>query len=736
MNFKYTFLGLLFLTSLTPILSQQQDTGKTIQLTDVEILITKEKPNILRLTDIQETSIFSGKKNEVIVLENSQADLSSNNARQIFAKVPGISVWENDGSGIQTSIASRGLSPNRSWEFNMRQNGYDIAAEAFGYPESYYTPPTEAVSKIEIVRGAASLQYGTQFGGLVNYVIKKGDTSKPIVVESSQTKGSYGLFNSYNAVGGTYKKLSYYTYFHHRSANGWRMNSQYNTNTAYASMNYAINSKCNIGFEYTHMNFESQQPGGLNDALLLSNTLQSNRSRNWLTAPWNVAALTFDYQLNEDEKLSMKVFGTMAERNSVGFTKSILVADTFNSKINSFNPRQVDRENYTNIGTELRYLKSYQLLNQKSTLAIGVRVYKGDTKRLQNGIGTVGSNLDINITSFTNGKAWGRDLNFRTNNFAVFAENLFKIGKALSVTPGVRYENIFSTSKGYINPNSDGTIKPTNQQRHVFLMGLGAEYQTSSTTNVYANYSQSFRPVTFSELTPSATSDIIDPNLKDAKGFNLDGGFRGSIKNYLNFDIGGFYLLYDNRIGVISQNNVAFKTNIGTSVSKGIESFVEFNPLKIFSQNSKVGYLTFFVSYAYVDAKYTQWNNPAIENDASKSIKNKRVENAPQNIARYGLTYNFKTLVATFQLNKVSDVFTDAANTIAENNIATIGKIKGYQVMDLNLSYAFSHQYMLKAGVNNLTNEVYATRRSGGYPGPGLLPGIGRNFYVTFGIKI
>jgi outer membrane receptor protein involved in Fe transport len=33
--------------------------------------------------------------------------------------------------------------------------------------------PMEAVSRIEMVRGAASLQFGSQFGGMVNYVLNE-----------------------------------------------------------------------------------------------------------------------------------------------------------------------------------------------------------------------------------------------------------------------------------------------------------------------------------------------------------------------------------------------------------------------------------------------------------------------------------------------------------------------------------------------------------------------------------
>ncbi len=731
MNKKIKLISFALITITQVSLAQQTDTSKVINLNEVQVTEKLPKNEIERLPEIQGTVIYSGKKNEVIKVNLLDADLSTNNTRQIFGKVPGVTVWENDGSGIQVGISTRGLSPNRSWEFNVRQNGYDICSEVFGYPESYFSPPMEAVDKIEVVRGAASLQFGPQFGGLLNYEIKKGSADKPIAFETQQTAGSYGLFNSYNAIGGTYKKVSYYGYFHHRNADGWRENSRYNINTGYASINYAVNKKLNIGLQYTRMDYQSQQPGGLTDAMFAENPRQSLRSRNWFSTPWNVSALTIDYNINETTKLSVKAFSTISERNSVGFTKAINVADTFNTVINSYNSRQVDRDFYNNLGSEIRFLKSYNLFKEKSSLAAGVRVYKGTTTRRQLGTGTAENDFDLSLTNPT----FGRDLNFVTENYAVFAENIFKIGKRLSVTPGVRYEIINSTAKGYINTTSTGTIQENKQERNILLFGLGTEFQTTSATNLYANFSQSYRPVTYSELTPSATTDVIDPNLKDASGYNADFGFRGKIKNFLSFDVGGFYLNYDNRIGTITQNNLPFRTNIGTSVSKGIESFVEIDPIRIFTDNSRVGYIRLFTSYAYVDAKYTKWNNPAIANDPLKSIEGKHVENAPQTIGGYGATYSIKKFSATFQLNQVAEIFTDAANTEKPNTTGTIGKIPGYTVMDASLTYLFAEKYNLKAGVNNLADEKYATRRAGGYPGPGLMPANGRTIYLSIGAK-
>ena len=90
------------------------------------------------------------------------ANLASNNARQIYNQVSGLNIFQNDDAGLQLNIGGRGLDPNRTSNFNTRQNGYDISADVLSYPESYYSPPAEA-AQIQVVRGAASLQYGTQF---------------------------------------------------------------------------------------------------------------------------------------------------------------------------------------------------------------------------------------------------------------------------------------------------------------------------------------------------------------------------------------------------------------------------------------------------------------------------------------------------------------------------------------------------------------------------------------------
>ncbi len=727
---KAPFLFVTVLSCFTLLVSaQESDTAKIISLKEFTINENLSIGGMGRMPDINENVIYAGKKTEVIYLDKIHADLSTNNTRQVFAKVPGMSIWENDGTGIQVGVAARGLSPNRSWEFNVRQNGYDICSEVFGYPESYFSPPMEALEKIEVIRGAASLQYGPQFGGLLNYRLKKGNPNKTISYNMQQTLGSYGLFNTFHSVGGTVKKFSYYGYLHHRFADGWRDNSQYAIYTGYFSATYQLTSKISIGAEYTKMDYKSQQAGGLTDAQFAENHRQSVRERNWFSTPWNVASLTLTYAISESVNLHVKTFATLAERNSVGYTKAINIKDTINPVSLAYSPRQVDRDAYMNYGTEARLAVKYKILGKETTFAGGIRAYYGSTDRNQLGLGTNGANYDVSLTN----PEYGRSLAFETSNYAAFAENIFQLGDRLKVVPGIRFDYILNTVDGYLNTSNTGTLNSEKRVRQLLLYGIGSEFKVSESTNLYGNYSLAYRPVTFSELTPSATTEIIDPNLKDASGYNADIGYRGSFKNYLNFDVGVFYMFYNNRIGTISQNGSAFKTNIGASVSQGIESYIELNLVRFLFPSSKIGNLSIFASNAFIQAKYTKWNNPALTGDPSKSIEGKRVENAPAYIHRLGATYQYKEFSVNFQLSKVGDVFTDAANTETANASATLGKLPAYQVMDASLAYKFLLHYSIKAGINNFTNEKYATRRAGGYPGPGILPGNGRTIFVTLG---
>ena len=699
----------------------------TTQFIEIKVTVLDETGNLPAIDGVR---IYGGKKSAYISPEKLNIDLSSNNSRQLFGRVPGIMVWESDGSGIQTGIATRGLSPNRSWEFNMRQNGYDIASDVFGYPEAYYTPPADAVKRIEVLRGASSLQYGPQFGGMINYVFDSAPTSNGSIMKFRQTIGSYNLINNFISIGERKNKFSIYTFFHRRSAEGWRGNSAYSTQTGFISLGYDFSTRVKLKAEYTHSTMMSQQPGGLTDAQFQQNAQQSFRARNWLHIPWNMMNVQLDVVSSEKFQLELKSFGLLATRGSVGFLDPITTVDNILSTTNDFAVRRVDSDRYQNIGSEVRGKYVFNLFGNKQTLAFGARAYQAKTFRHQKGNGTTGFDYNMELDS----SGYKVNYVFGTKNYALFAEQALYVGKRLLLVPGVRFEQITAYGSGTVN-YSNGTIPLQERTISKVLAGVGAEFHLNEKNEIYANASQAFRPMTFSEVVPSATTDVVDPNLKDSESLNIDLGVRGSWKNYVSYDVSVYQMNIQDRIGTYTQSNIRYVTNIGSSLSKGVELYVEGNLFHAHDSGRSISVHP-FASMAYNEAVYTSWNDPTVVAGSSSDRTNKTVENAPRRIQRYGLTCKLNRFTATYQLNKVSEAFADALNTITPNAAATTGLIPAYQVSDLSFAYNGKEKYSIQVGVNNLFNERYFTRRAGGYPGPGLLPSNGRTLFFTFGINL
>ena len=81
------------------------------------------------------------------------------------------------------------------------------------------------------------------------------------------------------------------------------------------------------------------------------------------------------------------------------------------------------------------------------------------------------------------------------------------------------------------------------------------------------------------------------------------------------------------------------------------------------------------------------------------------------------------------QWSYVSRQFTDANNTVASVD-ADVGVVPAYNVVDLSGKWQLSQTIGLDAGVNNLANRYYFTMRTAEYPGPGIIPGLGRSIYL------
>ena len=725
---KYNYWILFFISILGNITySQNKDSiaTKTLDLSDIIITEYRTVNGVGHLSDVTDGIIYAGKKTEVIITDSLDANKAINNTRQILGRTPGLNIVETESGGFTANgIATRGLNPSQSIEMNTRQNGYNISADIYGYNEAYYLPPMEAVSRVEMVRGAASLQFGSQFGGLVNYVLKEAPKLKKVEFNTSQTVGSFGLFNSFNSIGGTIKKVNYYAFIQYRTIDGYRPNSKQWQVSGFGKIQYKPNEKVAMSVEYSLLRNELKMPGGLTDSAFNANPKSSTRTRNWLNSPWNIVSANLKYTPTENTTIDFKstfLFSnrSLVWRNEDGGPEAL---DNIDPSTNQYVPREVGKEKMQNSTTELRISHTYKTGKQRSTLAGGIRYSYAWFNRKGGGEGTTNSDFDLSITG-----PWGYDLDFSTTNFAPFIENVFKIGERFTFTPGFRFEYINSTATGFKTIDNSKIYTDLVRNRYFPLFGAGLGFKLTANTNLYGNISQAYRPIDYGQLEPLGVISKIDPNLKDAKGFNSDLGYRGTIKNYLNFDIGAFYMAYNNRIGVVLKTDeqtgvdYTYRTNIANSVHQGIESYIEFNIVKCINTNSKYG-ISIFNSFAYIDSKYT-----------SGEFIGKRVETSANTINRVGLILNDSHFSITCQYNYVGDAYGDASNIKASSD-PVAGYIPAYSVLDCSASYKFK-KYAIKLGGNNLTDKAYFTRRTDEYPGPGIIPSIGRSWYLGFSAK-
>jgi len=692
---------------------------------------------ITRLQSVQGTAIYDAKKSEVVMIDDIIANTAVNNSRQVYAKVAGLNIWETDGAGVQLAIGGRGLSPSRSSNFNTRQNGYDISADALGYPESYYTPPVQALKRIEIIRGAASLQYGTQFGGMLNFVFKDGPQNNPFQFNSSQSVGSFGLLTSFNSFGGTVGDVNYYGFYQYKQSDGWRPNSDLDQHTAYISFDYNLTPDLTITPEYTFNYYLAQQPGGLTDAQFEQDPRQSNRERNWFTVDWNLFALSADYRLSSATRVNTRFFGLIAGRDALGNLGRI-------DRLDFGGNRDLIKDDFRNWGNETRLIHRYSLLDGISVFLVGTRYYDGFDHQRQ-GEGSAGSDADFDFNNPDNLES--SDFDLPSQNFSMFVENIFNLSPKFSITPGVRFEYIKTEADGYFrntvrdlagNIILDERIEEQRERSRSFVFfGIGGSFKHSPGLEVYANFSQNYRAINFNDIRVNVGSLEVDPDIDDERGFNIELGSRGTVSGLLNYDVSLFHLSYNDRIGTVLKrepnpqfNNLVdrtfrFRTNIADADIYGLESFAEVDLYKLLVERNSSVRLSVFTNLALITSEYAESDEAGIEGN--------EVELVPPVNFKTGVTFAKNRFEASYQFSYVGQQYSDASNA-RQTPTAIEGIIPSYQIMDVALKYSFN-RYTFETGVNNLADEAYFTRRASGYPGPGIIPSQGRSFYVTVGLN-
>lgn len=724
-SFTWSFFIICSLWNLGS-LRAQTDTVSRYTLDSVYIQGENTSNSQRFLDEVNDLIIFQGKKNEVISLAGQNAGLAEKYGRLVFAKIPGIFVYDMDGTGNQVNISTRGLDPHRGWEFNIRKDGVITNTDMYGYPASHYNIPMEAVDRIELIRGSSAQQYGGQFGGMLNYVSKSADPRK-LGFESVNTVGSFGLLSTFNRISGTLGKWEYSAWVNKKYSNGYRDYSRSTYDGEAFSLKYNASPGLNMEIELAHSDFNIQLAGPITDAQFKEDPTQASRSRNYYEPDIYIPSFTLNWTLNPTTKLKFISSAILGTRSSVMFDYPATIRDSIVTSTGEYNHRKVDEDLYHSFNNEVRLNKDYKFGDQINNLNVGALWINNDLNRRQMGKGTTGTDYDLTLVT----PGWGRDLHFKTNNIAFFAENKWSLTDRFSVNTAARIElgqtNLTGVVRDY---ETDGIPNTIDHKFPTFGLSFQYDFQES---NLYGGWSQAYRPVLLMDIIPGSQYEKVDKDLRDATGYNAELGYRGQME-FLKWDFTLFYLSYNDRMGSIAQydgqnNYYVYKTNIGDSHNKGAELFLE----GIFPVSNS-GTFSVFTSSAFNIAKYKDAEIRV--GDENVRIDGNYVESTPKIISRNGVMLKYERFEVGAQYSYMAESFADALNAREPDVNGATGLVPAYSLVDLNFKINFSRKFSLIANANNVFDKQYFTKRPQFYPGPGVWPSDGRSFSLTWRVQL
>jgi len=659
------------------------------------------------------TAIYDGKKAEVISLEN-RPSIANSNYRQALDQTPGLLLSEE--SSPLLSLGYRGLPPHRAQFTQVLKDGIPIHTDMFGYPEAYYTPPLESVSSIEFLRGGASLMYGPQPGGALNYKTTDPRTDVPVAFHTRHAFGSDNFYSTYNAIDGTSGNLGYLGYFHYRESDGFReANSDFKVYSG--SIKLVLDASENTRWIATVDGYDEEhgEPGGLTLATgpdtvnYYENRDATSRFHDRFELERYAGSVALEHDLSDETLVQVKTWASYYSRYSQrqrggGFGTLPTGPDADSNTI--------ELQEFDTAAIEARIRHNWQAWDNEHTLVAGTMYYHVESPRTEKR----GASADATTGRVVNDAD-------RTVHYApVFIENRF-VFDDFSVTPGLRIENVWQEVTENVNSSKSSAGVPLGSKDDddtVPLFGIGTAYKIQPDVELYANASQSYRPKMYTETVPTGGTTLVPDDLDPSEIVQYDLGIRGQFSGYLVWDASVFQMDFDDQIGTLAlDGGRSTLANVGKARHRGIETAVELDLCGLIdavnASNVKedIGSFVLFGNVMLLDAEFTEG-----------PLDGKTPQYAPDYLVRTGIRYAMNDRV---QLS--------LGGTIVDDHYADDGNsddrfIPSYVVWDLTGEVrVYRDTVSIFGGINNLFDKDYYSR----IRNDGIDPAAERNYYA--GVK-
>ncbi|MGM0945713.1 MAG: TonB-dependent receptor domain-containing protein [Bacteroidota bacterium] len=693
--------------------------GEFIDLGSLMMEIGVEMPEFSIIAN--KDRIFSQVPGAVNYLDRKEIQsLKPLSGNEVFRRVSGLNVVDEEGLGMRVNIGIRGLNPDRSRSVLMLEDGVPVALAPYGEPEMYYSPAIDRMAGIEILKGSGQILYGPQtIGGVINYITPNAPENEEGSISLQGGQGGFfsGLINYGNTLGSTGFQVNLLR----KSAENVGP-TQFGITDFNSKVLFKLNDRSELGAKIGIYNEESNSTYiGLNQVMYDQGGQDFERLApdDRLNVSRYSLSLSHLYRFQPNIKLRTIAYGYTTTRNwnrqdfSINSTNTppsnwtgVLWGDESIPGGAIFMRDGTGQRNrqFEVLGIEPRLELDHELFGAASELKAGIRLLAENAKEQRvNGTKAGVKSGDLIEDELRTGRA-----------FSAYFQNETKVSDALTLHGGLRLES-FNYKRNIYRRNFSGigvrdtTLVAENSVQEI-IPGVGFTFKPSPVMTVFGGIHKGFAPPRTKDAITS-TGDALD--LEAERSWNYELGLRTELAHWLYLESTAFLLDFSNQIIPVAESagGLGFGVvNAGATRHQGLENSIIVDFAKVFGLEKWA--LDYDVQVTYVDAYFSE---DRFKGDIN--INGNKTPYAPEWIINSTLSVkNEKGWSGKLTYNYVGDQFCDETNQILPSVNGRIGQIPSYFTFDAVLGYELMEKNLsFNVAVKNLTDQRYiSTRRPQG----------------------
>ena len=628
-------------------------------------------------------------------------------ANEALRKAPGVNVRDEEGVGLRPNVGLRGMNPTRSTKVLLLEDGLPLTYAPYGDNASYYHPPIERFSSIEVLKGSEQILFGPQtLGGVVNYLTP----APPQALQGrvNLAGGSRSYFNAGASLGGRGMLLN----FAHKQADGARANENSALDDIAFKGTWTPAPGHTLTFKASYFREDSQLSySGITDAELRNFGHRYNPFDNdqFSTDRWG-SSLSHQLALGDTAALTTSAYFTHFARDwwrQASTTTDAQCGAAFTNARRA--GQQVDPDacasiqgrlrSYYTYGVEPRLFAEYTVLGLRNEVHAGVRAHfetqdrvqrNGTNPRLQAGVVLAESNE--------------RDV----DAYSMFLQNRLFLGQ-FTLTPGLRVEHIDNGRLNRLNgTRGEDTLAEV-------VPGVGLTYNPTAAVTLFGGVHKGFAPPRTEDLIGTDGLQTIFTEVEPESSVNAEVGFRAQPRPGARLEGTWFRNAFDNQIMVGSIAGGSTPLAAGETRYEGLEVFLRLDSTALAGTRHNL----------YLQGAYT-WLPTARQETAVRRVSDGtvvansrpglRLPYAPENLATTGLGVTFDSgLDLRLEAVFTGEQFSDFANSLQPDGSGQVGLIKSYFILNaaatLPLGKSGASVFL---AAKNLTDRDYISDRTRG----------------------